>query len=181
MVRDAEATAKTAEADATNDPGMCLQQCRLWADIPSRYPDATTAWKNANQRHVGDRNPPRGAAVYWTGGSQGYGHIAIALDDHGDRIRSTDAGGSGRVATQSLAWFDAHWPSLDYAGWADNINEVTIPDVGGDDMKQEDFERIRDIVAEEVKKGWEWQQANDNTRAENLNLAGRAAAKTLDK
>lgn len=156
MVFTAEQTAKNAEKDATNDVGMCLQQCRLWAGINAHYPDATTAWKNANNRHVGDRTSiPRGAAVYWTGGSKGYGHIAISLGN--GNMRSTDANGAGRVATRTLAWFDANWPSLKYAGWADNINEVTIP--GADGKKDEDMPlndadlaKIRKIVSEEVEK-----------------------------
>lgn len=126
MVYSAERSARNAEADTRNQVGMCLAQTRQWCGIPSRYPDASTAWRNANYRKVGDKtNIPRGAAVYWTGGSKGYGHIALSLG--GGRIRSTDAGGSGRVATRDLSWFARHWPSLRYAGWAWNINEVHIP------------------------------------------------------
>lgn len=123
MANTAEQTAKNAENDSTNDPGYCLQQCRIWAGIDSRYPDATTAWKNTNDRYPGNRNPPRGSAVYWTGGSHGYGHIAISLG--GGKIRSTDAGGSGRVATVNLDWVEKNW-GLPYAGWAWDINEATI-------------------------------------------------------
>jgi hypothetical protein len=141
MVYDAETTASRAEADQVNDPGYCLQQCRIWAGIGALYPDAATAWRNTNHRHPGDRNPPRGAPVYWTGGSAGYGHIAISLGE--GRVRSTDAGGTGKVATRDLAWFDTHWPSLDYAGWAEDINEVTIPDIGDDmALSDDDVQRI---------------------------------------
>jgi hypothetical protein len=124
MVNNAEQFARDAENDTRNDPGMCLQQTRLWADIDSKYPDASTAWRNANHRHVGDRKPPRGTAVYWTGGSSGHGHIACSLG--GGKIRTTDGDGNGVVATRDLGWVESHW-GLPYAGWADNINEVTIP------------------------------------------------------
>lgn len=124
MANTSTQTARNAEHDNFNDPGMCLQQSRTWAGIPARYPDASTAWRNANDRHF-DNNPPRGAAVYWIGGSRGFGHIAISLGRR--RIRSTDAGGSGRVATRPLGWFARNWTSLRYAGWAWNINEVNIP------------------------------------------------------
>jgi hypothetical protein len=155
MVFTAETTARNAEKDATNGVGMCLQQCRIWAGINAKYPDASTAWRNANNRHLGDRSGvPRGAAAYWTGGSKGYGHIAISLGN--GQFRSTDANGAGRCATRTLAWFDANWPSLKYAGWADNINEVTIPGADGkkDDMplNAEDLNKIRKIVSEEVEK-----------------------------
>lgn len=125
MVYSAERCARNAEADLYNSVGYCLQQTRLWCGIPARYPDAATAWRYANYRKIGDRTIPRGAAVYWTGGSRGYGHIALSLGN--GLIRSTDAGGSGRVATRTLSWFDSNWSSLNWAGWAWNINEIHIP------------------------------------------------------
>ena len=127
MVFTATVTARNAEADVYNAIGYCLQQSRIWAGIPARYPDAATAWRNVDleARNYGDRRPPRGAAVYWIGGSRGYGHIAVSLG--AGRIRSTDAGGAGRVATRTLGWFDRQWPSLTYMGWSWDINEVTIP------------------------------------------------------
>jgi len=124
MVNTSTQTARNAELDASNPPGYCLAQTRMWAGINSGYPDAATAWRNANDKHR-DRKPPRGAAVYWTGGSKGYGHIAISLG--GGNVRSTDADGAGKVATRTLGWFDRHWKTLRYAGWAWDINEVTIP------------------------------------------------------
>lgn len=124
MVYAAERSAKRAEADDYNSPGYCLQQVRIWCGIGPRYLTASQAWANANGKHTG-RKIPRGAAVYWTGGSKGYGHIALSLGN--GKIRSTDAGGQGKVATRTLEWFDNNWTSLRYAGWAWNINEVTIP------------------------------------------------------
>lgn len=128
MVRDADATAKNAEASTSNAAGMCLQWSRERAAIAALQPDAATAWKHAHNRHPGDRNPPRGAMVYWTGGSHGYGHIAVSLG--GGKIRSSDANGSGRPATVDLGWVERAW-GMPYAGWADNVNDVVIPGVGG--------------------------------------------------
>lgn len=124
MVYTAERTARNAENDRTNDPGMCQQQVRMWDGVAARYPDATTAWRNTNDRHPGNRNPPRGSDVFWTGGSAGHGHVAKSLG--GGKIRSTDAGGSGRVATVDLGWIERNW-HMNYAGWAWDNNEVTIP------------------------------------------------------
>lgn len=139
MTNDAEQTAQSAEKSTSNDPGYCLQWSRERAAIGSKYPDATTAWKNTKaQRHPGDTNPPRGAMCYWTGGSKGYGHIAVSLG--GGKIRSSDAGGSGRPATVDLTWPATYW-GLPYAGWADNVNDVNIPGVSsGDDNNGEDDE-----------------------------------------
>lgn len=130
MVRDAEGTARNAEQSTSNEPGYCLQWSRERADIGPAYPDASTAWKYAHHRHKGDRNPPRGAMVYWTGGSKGYGHIAPSVG--GGKIRSSDAGGAGRPATVDLGWVERAW-GLPYAGWADNVNNIVIPNVGGED------------------------------------------------
>lgn len=155
MVFTAEQSARNAEADTKNDPGMCQQQTRIWCGIGGGYPDASTAWKHTNDRHPGDRtNIPRGAAVYWTGGSKGFGHAALSLGN--GKIRSTDAAGRGVVGTRTLEWFDQNWPSLRYAGWSWDINEVTIPhsDKDDDDMplNAEDLNKIRKIVSEEVEK-----------------------------
>jgi hypothetical protein len=119
-------TAASAVASSTNVPGQCLAWSREQADIPSKYPDATSAWEHATGRRPGDTDPPRGAAVYWTGGSAGHGHIAISLG-HG-RVRSSDADGSGDVGTVPLRFFDREW-NLHYVGWANSINGYQIPGV----------------------------------------------------
>src|ERR1700750_1720340 len=118
MAYTAKRTAGNAERDHYNAPGYCLQVCRTWAGISARYPTAASAWIHNTHKHR-NRNPPRGAAVYWLGGSRGYGHIAISLG-HG-RIRSTDAGGSGRVATVPLGWIERNWGQR-YVGWSYEIN-----------------------------------------------------------
>lgn len=153
MVRDAEGTAKNAEQSTSNSPGYCLQWSRERAAIGALFPDASTAWAHAFNRHKGDRNPPRGAMCYWTGGSNGYGHIAVSLG--GGKIRSTDSGGKGKPATVALSWPETYW-GLPYAGWADNVNDVEIPGVGGkedDDMPYSDWPKAdRDALADDVAK-----------------------------
>jgi len=152
MANTAGQTAKNAEADKANAPGMCLQQTRIWAGIDAKYPDATTAWKHTNDRHPGDHNPPRGSAVYWTGGSKGFGHIATSLGK--GKVRSTDAGGKGRVATVSIAWVNRNW-NMPYAGWAWDINEVTIPHTasGGGGGTDED-EGLDDVGLDDKIVEW---------------------------
>jgi len=81
--------------------------------------------------------------VYWLGGSHGYGHIAVSVG--GGRVRSTDAGGAGRVATVAVGWFEDHW-GLPYAGWADNVNDQVIPGVGAE-MTEDDWARMESLLA----------------------------------
>ena len=131
MVNDAHTTASNAEQTHSNDPGMCLQWSRQRAAIGSKYGDAATAWKHTQDRHPGDRNPPRGSMVFWTGGGSGFGHIGPSVG--GGNVRSTDSGGKGKVATVDLDWPVRAW-GLTYAGWAWDVNDVTIPhDTGEED------------------------------------------------
>ncbi|QWF23369.1 CHAP domain-containing protein [Nocardioides sp. LMS-CY] len=123
---NAAQTAASAMESTTNEPGQCLGWAREQAGIPSKYAAATTAWRHASGRHTGNATPPRGAAVYWTGGSSGHGHVAISLGN--GLVRSSDAGGSGTVATVPIRYFDREW-DLEYAGWAGSINGYAIPGV----------------------------------------------------
>lgn len=116
--------AARALASRTYPAGMCLQWTRVQYGIAAKHPDAAAAARSATRMHRGDRNPPRGVPVFWTGGSDGHGHVAIALG--GGTIRSTDAAGAGRIGTVPLSWPEDRW-GLTYVGWAEDLNGVTIP------------------------------------------------------
>jgi hypothetical protein len=126
MPQPLEEAIHDALRDASNSPGMCLQQTRTWYEIPSKYPDATSGWYATDFFKMHDRNPPRGAVVWWVGGSNGHGHVAMSLGD--GTVRSTDAAGRGRVGTRPLAWFEQNW-GLQYKGWSADINDVVIPEL----------------------------------------------------
>ena len=123
---DAAETVAAAKSSSYNIPGHCLGWAREQADIPSRYADAATAWDHARGRHPGDLTPPKGAAVYWLGGSGGHGHIAISVGN--GLVRSSDAGGYGVVATVPLRRLTREW-HLTYVGWSDSVNGYRIPGV----------------------------------------------------
>jgi len=133
MVATAEQFIANALAAYACQPGTCLATVRTWAGIAAKYPDAATAWRHCQHKYP-DRKPPEGCAVYWTGGSHGYGHIAASLGN--GQIRSTDCYYSGQVDTCDLGWVERSW-GLTYAGWSWEINGVTIP-AGGEDMEQTD-------------------------------------------
>lgn len=157
MTRNAEQTAKYAEGVTTYGVGMCLQYSRICADIPSKYPDASTAAKHAHLHK--DRKPPRGSMCYWTGGSSGHGHIAPSLGPKGDKykIRTSDAPTSGKVSTQDLGWVEEHW-GLTYVGWAWDVNDVTIPHDEPKPPPEEDMPKFsRTRLTKPLKvKGGEW-------------------------
>ena len=124
MVQSQQAAVQNALGTDHNKIGMCLMEVQSWYRIPPAQPDASAAWRAARLKHPRDRRPPRGAPVFWTGGRANHGHIAMALGD--GTIRSTDAGGAGRMATVPLAWVEQHW-SLRYEGWTGDLEGVAIP------------------------------------------------------
>lgn len=95
-------------------------------------PDAEDGWRAepVKYRHPGDRLAPLGTPVSWFGGSRDAGHRALSLGvPRGAKeclIRSTDAGGSGRVATVTLSWVEKNW-GLTYVGWSESMSGILIP------------------------------------------------------
>jgi hypothetical protein len=116
-----------AKRYTTCQVGMCLMYTRTWLDIPSRYPDAISAWNNAKYKHIQGRDkdaqsPPRGAPVFWSGGR--HGHIALAVNN--DYGRSTDTTRAGVVGTQNGDWWRQNW-NTPYLGWTEDLNGISIP------------------------------------------------------
>jgi hypothetical protein len=156
MVHDRETAARRAEDSYTNVPGTCQLWTRTMFGAPSAGDqdrdgdsDAVDGWYSEPEhaRHPGDPNPPRGTPVAWSGGRNGFGHRAISLG--GGRIRSTDAGGPGKVATVELGWVERNW-GLRYLGWSETITGLPIP--GGPDNEELDMDEktLRNIIREEL-------------------------------
>jgi hypothetical protein len=124
MVATPAQAAATYKAQTRNEPGMCLRETRRAYKIAARESSASKAWARAIGRHSGDRTPPYGAPVFWTGGSNGHGHIAIYVGN--GYVRSSDATSPGRMGTRLLSWYAPKW-GLRYAGWAEGFNGVRIP------------------------------------------------------
>lgn len=123
-----------AKASKTNAPGYCQLWTRELFGAPSAgdvdhdgASDAEDGWKSepAKYKHPGDRNPPAGVPVSYGGGSADNGHRAISLG--GGMIRSTDAGGWGKVATVPLDWPERAW-GLTYLGWSETCDGWPIPE-----------------------------------------------------
>ncbi len=128
----AQAVAR-ALASKTNEPNGCQIWTRGIFGAPSvgdydqdGRADAEDGWKAepAKYKHPGDRHPPAGVPVTYLGGSHDDGHRAVSLG--GGLIRSTDAAGSGHVATVPLDWPEKHW-GLKYAGWSESCDGHLIP------------------------------------------------------
>lgn len=136
MVNSAQVAVNRARASNFNTPGTCQLWTRTQYAAGSAGDqdhdgdaDAVDGWKSepVSARHS-DRKPPLGAPVAWSGGRSGFGHRAISLGPINGvyMIRSTDAGGSGRVATVPLSWVERNW-GLHYLGWSETITGTPIP------------------------------------------------------
>lgn len=122
-VQSADAAIANAKKTTSNDPGMCLWYTQEWCETPHMYPDATAQWEAAKYKHAGDRNPPAGAPVSWTGGSKGHGHSALSLG--GGKIRTIDQQSSGKTSDVPLDEIERDW-GLTYKGWHEDLGDVRL-------------------------------------------------------
>lgn len=101
--------------------GMCLQMVRTCFGIRALEPDATTAWLRATDKHplTDPAKFPRGYPIFWTGGSHGHGHIAIATGD--GRCWSTDIVRTGYFDYVDITEIHNTW-GLTLVGYTKDIN-----------------------------------------------------------
>lgn len=102
--------------------GRCLVFVRTMCGVDAKYGDAATAWVNARKRHT-NGTPTAGAAVFWTGGSHGYGHVALSAG--GGKVWTTDIAGAGRVSLEDIATIHNRW-GLRYVGWSEDLNSTSL-------------------------------------------------------
>lgn len=124
--------AKDALAAAANESkhggpvwkGLCLRFVRTMYAVPSKYPTAISAWNGvpSKQRH-GWYNAPAGVPVFWSGGSSGAGHVAIA--DGTGKCWSSDILREGHVDLVPITLIASKW-GLHFEGWTEQINGVTV-------------------------------------------------------
>lgn len=106
--------------------GLCKRMCRTAYAVPSDGSrSAAEAWTRTDQRlNVAGSLAPRGALLWWTGGSGDYGHVAIADGKGG--AWSTDILRPGFFDHVPFAEFGKRWPSLRWAGVSRDIDGVTV-------------------------------------------------------
>jgi hypothetical protein len=138
VVQSGSQAVANANRYTRNQPGMCLMYVHTWLDIGAGTPSAIAAWNAARHKHINGvhadaQHPPRGAPVFWAGGSRGFGHIALAVNDHTGR--STDTPSTGFVGTRDGNWWRVNW-GLRYLGWTEDLNGVSIPYLAGGGVQQ---------------------------------------------
>ncbi len=107
----------------TYEPGMCLRAVRTMYGVPSLYPDAATAWAHTRHR---TNSEAAGVLVWWTGGSHGHGHVAIATGD--GYCWSVDIRRPGRFDRVPIITITREW-GLTFAGMSRDLNDrQVVPD-----------------------------------------------------
>lgn len=138
MVRSREAAWATAQTQTSNDPGTCQLVTRNWFDAPSAGDrdrdgdaDAVDGWVSepTSARHPGDRNPPLGVPLAFSGGRRGFGHRMISGGPY-HKGRSTDmrdgvyvSGATGYASIEDIE----RQMGLNYLGWSETITGIPIP------------------------------------------------------
>lgn len=104
--------------------GYCLKTVRdPEFRIPALYPDAETAWEEADQKHptADPHDIPRGAVVFWTNGRHGH----VALSAGGGLCWTTDYRRPGYVDLAPIASL-ASWCGGTLVGWAEDLNGIDV-------------------------------------------------------
>jgi hypothetical protein len=135
MTTDYKALQEQAIANArhqsTHGPafnkGECLYRCRLAFGIKVAVHDATLSWRESRTQHTKTaiKDIPRGVPVYWTGGSEGNGHIAISVGN--GRCLSTDIHRRGFFDEVPITDINRLWGNgLRFVGWSETLNGVRV-------------------------------------------------------
>lgn len=124
-----------ARRTTTFDEGMCLVFVRTAFDVPARFGSAAAAWVGAELKHPvsSGMQVPRGAPVFWTGGSKGFGHVAIGTGN--GMCWSSDAAGAGRTAKVNIDELTTRF-RIDFKGWTEDVNGIRVFDAGSHPASQ---------------------------------------------
>lgn len=122
-IRTARARSKSPRP--TSEPGMCLREVRECYAVGPEAASAAQAWEYAEHKHreTDPRKIPRGAPVFWTGGSQGFGHIAISTGFR--QCWSTDILRSGYFDRVPIELIGQRW-GMRLVGWTEDLNGVRV-------------------------------------------------------
>lgn len=136
-MRTGQEAATAFKRKQTNRVNMCLWECQEIYPTNHWYPSAIEQWRQAKHKHTNTKNIPIGAPVFYEGGR--YGHIVLYVGD--GMVRSTDAGGRGRMGTVPINWFAGAW-GYRLLGWSE--------DLGG---KMIEFDKTKTVYVKKLRPG----------------------------
>ena len=105
--------------------GWCLVFVRSCFGIAARWPSAAEAWRNAAHRHPVTRGNqvPRGVPVFWLGGREGFGHVALSRGN--GSCWTTDFVRPGQVDVADIDDITRGW-GMHLAGWTEDLNGQVV-------------------------------------------------------
>lgn len=119
------AAIKRAKAQAASAEGECLHDVAEAFQFPHIYGSAIAAWNASTGKHP-ETDPmkiPRGYVIFWSGGSRGFGHIAISLGN--GLCLSTDILRTGLFDVVPITRIHEAW-GLTLLGYATNFENEDI-------------------------------------------------------
>lgn len=123
-----EARRRSESSSPTSEPGMCLREVRECLEVGPAAADAIGAWNAAKYKHAAAQvrlaDVPAGVPIFWSGGSGGHGHVAIAAVKRG-YCWSTDIRRPGYFDRVPIAEIAAKW-GLAILGWTEDLNGVRV-------------------------------------------------------
>lgn len=157
MINTREQALANAMEQTHNIPGTCQKATRGWYNAPSAGDqdgdgdsDAVDGWVSepTSARHSGDRNPPLGVPLAFSGGSKGFGHRCISRAPSG-QARSTDMlNGRYKAGIIGNASIDQIENSMGvhYLGWSETIDGYRIPESPKEPVKHTKVARAHRLI-----------------------------------
>lgn len=129
MTRSPLEAIASVRAQSANGPrfatGMCKKKTREAYAVPSDgSKSASEAWARTDHRFDATKTWKPGAFAWWTGGSDGHGHVAILADK--GHVWSVDILRPGYWDKVSLERISRSWPKLRLAGFSLDIDGVKV-------------------------------------------------------
>lgn len=130
-----EAARRSRAPHPTSEVGYCLREVRELLNAPAAADDAIGAWEAARYKHPTSdlASIPAAAPIFWSGGSSGHGHIAVAARYRlRDRLLrrprkcwSTDIRRPGYFDLVPIDEIHDRW-GLTFLGWTEDLNGVRV-------------------------------------------------------
>lgn len=126
---------------------LCLMFTRLCPNADALYPDARTAWREAEHKHhTSDPDAvPNGKPVHFATSSE-HDHVAWAIGNGRCVSSDTDASRPGTVNVVRIQAICDAW-SATLLGWADDINGELVPAPKPRPRVSDRAWRVRHLVA----------------------------------
>lgn len=112
-----------AKAGTIVGVGFCLRETRELLGVGPLWPDATTAWEQAHDKHHGTPDGgPFGVPLFWT--NEGPGHVALDIRRPGLCL-TTDYVATGRWGVAPVDRL-ASWCGGTFRGWTGDLNNTEV-------------------------------------------------------